>query len=270
MSAVRWERVLLRLAKPHQFHLSTGNTLEESKHLLSALLQPTTQTTHTQPRGCWLAHVNSFKSRWLSPGCLQYLAAGKSDTISMLLILEDANGFIYDVRLTTMWFDSNGCFIKRCHSFSLIYLTPCVLLCRLGRNAGSYSAAAAWVATPTFWSITRMIIPRNPSESSTCTAASRWTPAWPSSERSSRAALCSTSRPQTAPSISLPRPRTRWTSGCAPSASCAALTSQTITTVGNASPTLGVLLSFFFSPDQCFVIYPGVSYHFPHAKLTIV
>lgn len=96
------------------------------------------------------------------------------------------------------------------------------------------------------WSTTRTTTPRNPSASSTCTAASRWMPAWPSRGRSSRTASCLTSRPQTARSISSPRLRRRWTSGSAPSASCVGSTSRMTTTVGSAHLLLGS------SQVQCF------------------
>lgn len=151
-----------------------------------------------------------------------------------------------------MWFGCSGhiygaIYFKNGEVVGVFFLIMFLLsFLRHGRNAGSSFAAAAWAVTPMFWSTTRTTTPRSPSASSTCTAASRWMPVWPSRGRSSRTASCSTSRPQTARSISSPRLRRRWTSGSAPSASCVGSTSLTTTTVGNAHLLLGS------SQVQCF------------------
>lgn len=112
------------------------------------------------------------------------------------------------------------------------------LISRHGRSVGSSSAVAAWAVTQMSWSTTRTTTRKSPSGSSTCTAASRWMPAWPLRGRSSRTASFLTLRLPIGPFILLLRLRRRWTSGSAPSASCVALTRQTTLTVTSPVPYL--------------------------------
>lgn len=117
-------------------------------------------------------------------------------------------------------------------------------LSRPGRSAGLSCGAGAWAETRMFWSTTRVTMPKSPFASSTCTAASRWTRDSPSNAKSSRTALCSTSRRPREPSTWWQKRRRRWPAGFARSANCADSTSQrTIITVGESFwITLGLTL----------------------------
>lgn len=121
-------------------------------------------------------------------------------------------------------------------------------LSRPGRSAGLSCGAGAWVETRMFWSTTRVTMPKSPFASSTCTAASRWTRDSPSNAKSSRTALCSTSRRPREPSTWWQKRRRRWPAGFARSANCADSTSQrTIITVGESLPSESTLWGWFWS-----------------------